>query len=170
LVERGVPFITINSGGWDTHKRHFEAMNRKLPDLDTGVSALIQDLAKRGLLDRTIVWVSGEFGRTPKVDYDPPWEGGRGHYGKAFSALIAGGGLKGGVVVGQTDTKGENVIERPITPADLIGTIYDRLGIERNAMLPTPQGALVSAHPLADAPEENANVKRSLGVLKELMP
>lgn len=170
LVERGVPFITINSGGWDTHKRHFEAMNRKLPDLDTGVSALIQDLAKRGLLDRTIIWVSGEFGRTPKVDNDPPWEGGRGHYGKAFSALIAGGGLKGGVVVGQTDAKGENVLERPITPADLIGTMYDRLGIERNAMLPTPQGTLVSAHPLADPPEEGVNVKRSLGVLKELMP
>jgi hypothetical protein len=170
LVERGVPFITINSGGWDTHKRHFESMSRKLPELDTGVSALIQDLAQKGLLDRTIIWVSGEFGRTPKVDNDPPWEGGRGHYGKAFSALIAGGGLKGGVVVGQTDDKGETVVERPVTPADLIGTIYDRLGIERNAMLQTPQGVMVAAHPLAVQPEEEVKTKPSLGVLKELMP
>ena len=92
LVERGFPYITINYKGWDTHKQHFQEMRRKLPELDKGMAALLQDLSERGLLDSTIVWWSGEFGRTPKIDWKPPWDGGRHHYGRVFSAVVAGGG------------------------------------------------------------------------------
>ena len=77
LVEKGVRFITINYGGWDTHKAHFPAMRRMLPEMDKGMGTLIRDLADHGLLDSTIVWWTGEFGRTPKVDWQPPWDGGR---------------------------------------------------------------------------------------------
>ena len=81
-------------------------MGRMLPSTDRAVAALINDLHRRGLLDSTIVWMTGEFGRTPKIDWAPPYCGGRGHWGNAFSQLIAGGGFKGGVVVGKTDDKG----------------------------------------------------------------
>ncbi len=103
LIEKGVRFITINFGGWDTHKENFQAMRRMLPQLDKGVSTLLEDLAAHGLLDSTIVWCSGEFGRTPQVQWEAPWNGGRNHFGACFSTLIAGGGFKGGAVVGQTD-------------------------------------------------------------------
>jgi len=106
LVEKGIPYITINYQGWDTHKDHFQTMRRKLPELDKGLATLLQDLYERGLLDSTIVWCCGEFGRTPKVQWEAPWNGGRGHWGQAFSALVAGGGFKGGQVVGATDAKG----------------------------------------------------------------
>ena len=79
LVEYGVPYITINYGGWDTHKQNFETMRRMLPELDQGLAALLQDLSDRHLLDTTVVWCCGEFGRTPKIDWDAPWNGGRGH-------------------------------------------------------------------------------------------
>ena len=74
LVERGVPYITINYKGWDTHKQHFQAMRRKLPELDKGMATLLQDLADRGLLESTIVWWGGEFGRTPKVQWEAALE------------------------------------------------------------------------------------------------
>ena len=106
LVEKGVPYITINYEGWDTHKQHFQAMRRLLPQLDKGMATLLQDLADRGLLDSTIVWWSTEFGRTPKVQNESPWNGGRGHYGKVFSTVVAGGGFKGGRVVGASDARG----------------------------------------------------------------
>jgi hypothetical protein len=96
LVESGVPYVTINSQGWDTHKQHFQIMRRRLPELDQGMAALLQDLSERNLLASTIVWWGGEFGRTPKVLWEPPWNGGRGHYGKCFSMVVAGGGFKGG--------------------------------------------------------------------------
>ncbi|MEI8234797.1 MAG: DUF1501 domain-containing protein [Verrucomicrobiota bacterium] len=136
LVERGVRFITINSNGWDTHKENFQAMRRKVPELDKGLAALLQDLASRGLLESTIVWVSGEFGRTPKVQWEAPWNGGRGHWGKAFSALIAGGGFRGGQVVGATDARGEEVRERPVYPWDLLGSMYQQLGIDPDSPFP----------------------------------
>ncbi|MDD5350254.1 MAG: DUF1501 domain-containing protein [Chthoniobacteraceae bacterium] len=136
LVERGVRFITINSNGWDTHKENFQVMRRKVPDLDKGLAALLQDIASRGLLESTIVWVSGEFGRTPKVQWEAPWNGGRGHWGKAFSALIAGGGFRGGQVVGSTDAKGEEVRERPVYPWDLLGSMYQQLGIDPDGAFP----------------------------------
>jgi len=140
LVERGVPYITINYAGWDTHKQHFQTMSRKLPELDKALATLLQDLSDRGLLESTIVWLGGEFGRTPKVLWEAPWNGGRNHHGKAFSHLIAGGGFKGGCVVGATDDKGETVVKDPIHPSQLIGCIYDRLGIDVHAHLPHPQG------------------------------
>ncbi|MCX5777191.1 MAG: DUF1501 domain-containing protein [Candidatus Firestonebacteria bacterium] len=166
LVEKGVPYVTINYRGWDTHKKHFEAMNQKLPELDRGLAALLQDLKSHGLLDTTIVWCGGEFGRTPKVDWDAPWYGGRSHYGKAFSYLVAGGGFKGGKVVGQTDDKGENVIERKIYPWDLITSIYELLGIDKSAKLPHPQGITAYATAFADG---ETPPKETGGLLKEIM-
>jgi hypothetical protein len=163
LVERGVPYVTINYEGWDTHKEHFQAMRRKLPELDRGMATLLQDLADRGLLDTTIVWWSGEFGRTPKIDYEPPWNGGRGHYGKVFSVVVAGGGFKGGRVVGASDAKGEEVKERPVYPVDLIASMYELLGIDLDARLPHPQGKLVRVIP---GPDEG--VPRA-GRLSEIM-
>jgi uncharacterized protein (DUF1501 family) len=122
--------------GWDTHKKHFQKMNSMLPELDKALSALIADLDARGLLESTIVLCGGEFGRTPKVQWEAPWNGGRGHYGKTFSYLVAGGGFHGGKVVGATDKTGENVAERPVAPCDLIGTVYLLLGIDPYGTLP----------------------------------
>jgi len=167
LVERGVVFVTINSGGWDTHKQHFQAMARKLPELDSALSALLQDLSERGLLESTIVWVGGEFGRTPKVQWEPPWNGGRGHYGKAFSVLVAGGGFKGGRVVGKTDERGETVVERPIYPWDLVCSMYELLGIDHaQAKLTTPQGVPVPISPFAAG---EIQPKETGGLLREIL-
>jgi hypothetical protein len=163
LVERGVPYVTINYKGWDTHKQHFQAMRQKLPELDKGLATLLADLSDRKLLDSTIVWCLGEFGRTPKVMWESPWNGGRGHYGKVFSALVAGGGFKGGQVVGSSDAKGEEVKDRPVYPCDLIGSIYEQLGIDTAAKLPHPQGLDVRVTPTAE--EKVA----SGGRLKEIM-
>lgn len=149
LVEHGVPYITINYKGWDTHKQHFETMRRKLPEMDSGLATLLQDLANRGLLDSTIIWWSGEFGRTPKVQWEPPWNGGRGHYGNCFSAVLAGGGFKGGRIVGASDDKGEEVAERPVYPQDLIGSMYELLGIDPDGPLPNPRGLDVRIMPPA---------------------
>src|SRR4051812_5727550 len=140
LVERGVPYVTINYKGWDTHKQHFPIMRRKLPELDRGLATLLQDLAERGLLESTIVWTGGEFGRTPRVQWEAPWNGGRGHWGRAFSALVAGGGFKGGQVLGRTDARGEEVMELPVHPSQLIGRIYEHMGIATDAKLPHPEG------------------------------
>ncbi len=116
--------------GWDTHKEHFKRMDQRLDELDAGVSSLILDLEKDGLLDSTIVVVGGEFGRTPLIAFGPPWNGGRGHYGAAFSYLVAGGGFEGGRVVGETDAKGEQVVSRKIYPADLWASVYTLMGID----------------------------------------
>jgi uncharacterized protein (DUF1501 family) len=163
LVERGVPYVTINYKGWDTHKDNFPVMRRKLPEMDKGMASLLQDLSERGLLDSTIVWWSGEFGRTPRIQWDPPWNGGRGHWGKVFSAVVAGGGFKGGHVVGASDAKGEEVKERPVYPIDVIGSFYHLLGIDPGANLPNPQGLTVSVMPSAAE-----DVKRG-GLLTEIM-
>jgi len=149
LVERGVPYVTINYRGWDTHKQHFQLMRRQLPELDKGMATLLQDLAERGLLDATIVWWSGEFGRTPRVQWESPWNGGRGHYGPVFSAVVAGGGFKGGRVVGASDAKGEEVRDRPVYPADLIASVYELLGIDPEANLPHPMGQPARVTPAA---------------------
>ena len=136
LVEAGVPFVNVRTTGWDTHKKHFQRMNTMLPDLDRAVSALLADLDARGLLDETIILLGGEFGRTPKVSWEAPWNGGRAHYGKTFSYLVAGGGFHGGKVLGATDKTGENVTERPVRPCDLIGTVYLLMGIDPYGTLP----------------------------------
>ena len=163
LVEKGVPYITINYKGWDTHKQHFQTMNRKLPELDKGLAALLQDLSERGLLDSTILWCCGEFGRTPKVQWEPPWNGGRNHWGKVFSALVAGGGFKGGHVIGASDAKGEEVKDRPVYPCDLIGSMYELMGIDTEAKLPHPQGTLALVTP------GEADGVKSGGRLKEIV-
>lgn len=147
LIERGVPYVTINYNGWDTHKQHFQAMNRKLPEMDKGFATLLADLAERGLLDDTIVWWGGEFGRTPQVQWEAPWGGGRNHYGKCFASVVAGGGFKGGHIVGASNKTGEEVAERPVSPTDLIGSMYELMGIDTEATLPHPQGLPVKVMP-----------------------
>jgi hypothetical protein len=163
LVQRGVPYVTINFGGWDTHKDHFPAMRSKLPELDKGLATLFADLAERGLLARTIVWCCGEFGRTPRVAWEAPWNGGRHHYGQVFSALVGGGGFKGGAVVGASDARGEAVRTRPIYPQDLLGSMYHLLGIDPSGRLPHPQGLQVRVTPDARDGEPSG------GRLREIM-
>ncbi len=163
LIEKGVRFITINYGGWDTHKENFEAMRQMLPQLDKGVSSLLEDLAASGLLESTIVWCGGEFGRTPQVQWEAPWNGGRNHYGAVFSTLIAGGGFQGGAVVGASDAYGAEVIDRPVYPWDLVGSIYQQLGIDPEGTIAHPQGMDVALLPTADDGVEVG------GRLKELM-
>ena len=162
LIENGAKFVTINHGGWDTHKDHFASMRRKLPELDDGLGTLIADLDDRGLLDSTIVWCIGEFGRTPKVATESPWNGGRHHFGAVFSSLVAGGGFKGGQVVGASDDRAETVKDRPVYPGDLIGTMYELLGIDPEASLPHPMGEFVRATPGEDEGMESG------GRLKEI--
>jgi len=164
LVERGVPYVTINYGGWDTHKENFQVMRRQLPEMDKGFATLLQDLADRGLLSSTIVWWGGEFGRTPKVQWEAPWNGGRGHWGKVFSEVLAGGGFKGGQVIGASDARGEEVKDRPVYPMDVIGSIYAQLGISPQTKLPNPEGLDTFVMP---RPDEGI---KSTGLLKEIMP
>jgi hypothetical protein len=164
LVEVGVPYITINyPGGWDTHKGHFQRMRQQCPQLDQGLAMLLQDLHDHGLLESTIVWCCGEFGRGPKVDWQPPWNGGRSHYGKVFTVLVAGGGFKGGCVVGSSDEVGAEVKERPVYPVDLLGSIYKLAGIDPNAKLPHPLGLEARVLP---APSDRV---KSAGLLTEIM-
>jgi uncharacterized protein (DUF1501 family) len=164
LVERGVPYVTINSKGWDTHKQHFQAMRQRLPQLDKGLSSLLGDLADRGLLESTIVWCCGEFGRTPRVSWEAPWNGGRGHWGQAFSAVVAGGGFKGGRVVGASDAKGEEVRDRPVSPTELIGSMYELLGLDPdNTRLPSPDGQDIRLTPAG------TDLERGRGRLTEIM-
>jgi uncharacterized protein (DUF1501 family) len=164
LVETGVPYVVINyPGGWDTHSGHFATMRRQCPQLDQGLATLLQDLKARGLLETTLVWCSGEFGRGPKVDWQPPWNGGRNHYGNVFTVLVAGGGFRGGCIVGSSDAKAEEVKDRPVYPVDLLGSIYQLAGIDTRARLPHPLG--LEAHVLPD-PSERV---KSAGLLKEIM-
>lgn len=138
LVEHGVPFVQVNwsdhveaeedagDGGWDHHYRNFQLMqDRHAPWLDQGYSALINDLHQKGLLDRTLVIAVGEFGRTPRVND----KAGRDHWEHCYSALIAGGGVRGGRVVGESDARAERPRARPMTPADLAATAYHAIGI-----------------------------------------
>ncbi|MFH1923085.1 MAG: DUF1501 domain-containing protein [Planctomycetota bacterium] len=164
LVEVGVPYVVINyPGGWDTHSNHFQRMRQQCPQLDQGLAMLLEDLHDHGLLESTLVWCCGEFGRGPKVDWQPPWNGGRNHYGKVFSVLVAGGGFKGGQVVGSSTEKGEEVKDRPVYPVDLLGSIYQLAGIDASAKLPHPLG--LEAHVLPAASEG----AKSAGLLTEIM-
>ena len=164
LVEAGVTVVMVRFRGWDTHKEHFKRMDQRLDELDAGVSSLILDLESRGLLDQTVVVVGGEFGRTPKIEFGPPWNGGRGHWGFAFTYLVAGGGFKGGQVVGETDAKGEQVVSRRIYPADLWASVFTLMGIDPLGTLPHPV--------LGDIPMLPSYGKegQSNGMLKEIMP
>ena len=164
MVEAGVPYIVINyPGGWDTHSNHFSTMRRQCPQLDQGLAMLLQDLQDHGLLETTLVWCCGEFGRGPKVDWQPPWNGGRNHYGNVFSVLVAGGGFKGGHIVGSSDKHAEEVQDRPVYPVDLLGSIYALSGIDTKARLPHPMGTEAYVLPSA------AEGVKSGGLLTEIM-
>jgi uncharacterized protein (DUF1501 family) len=160
LVEAGVPYITINYKGWDTHKQHFQIMNQKLPEFDKGFSALLTDLTERGLLESTIIWCGGEFGRTPKVMWEAPWNGGRGHFGNCFCAVVAGGGFKGGKVIGESDETGENVAKRPVHSVELIASMYELLGIDWQSEMPNSAGIKTQVLP---------GLKENESLLREIM-
>lgn len=160
LVEHGVPYITINYRGWDTHKQHFQTMNRKLPEMDKAMAMLLQDLSQRGLLGSTIVWWGGEFGRTPKVLWKPPWNGGRSHYGKCFCSVVAGGGFKGGHVIGASNENGTEPAERSVHPAEVLRSMYELLGIDPEGAMPNHLGLNVKVMPTS---------KESGGRLTEIM-
>lgn len=137
LVEAGVPFITVTMGGWDTHQDNFNRLkDTNLPTLDDGLAGLFQTLDVKGLLDTTTVFVSGEFGRTPKINV----RGGRDHYPRAMFSLFGGGGIDGGQVVGESDAKGEAPTDWKITPDDLGATLYHTLGVDFRKEYHTPTG------------------------------
>lgn len=146
LVERGVPFVTVNNRGWDTHQDLVTRLKDGytgakipvglIPSLDTALAALLADLKSRGLLDETLVVVMGEFGRTPKLNTNA----GRDHWPRVFSVLMAGGGVRGGQVLGASDPVGESPADRPVTPADLACTIYTLLGIDPELEFQTADG------------------------------
>ncbi|HEY3789375.1 MAG TPA: DUF1501 domain-containing protein [Urbifossiella sp.] len=141
LVEAGVPFITINDGGWDHHSDIFGALKTRLPHWDQSVAALIVDLEERGLLDSTLVIALGEFGRTPKISTLPGTnKPGRDHWSNAMSVLFAGGGTPGGQVIGATDAKGFAANERVLAPENFASTIYAKLGIDPGKILYNTQG------------------------------
>ena len=137
LVEAGVRFVTISLGGWDTHSRNFETLSKRLlPQLDQTLSALIEDLSERGLLDRTIVYCAGEFGRTPKINKNA----GRDHWARSMAVMLAGGGFKRGYAHGATDAQGMAPASTACTPDDISATIFDCLGIDPHQELMTPTG------------------------------
>jgi hypothetical protein len=132
LVEAGTTFCTVDMPHWDDHSNIEKGHGTKLQAVDHAVSALIDDLDVRGILDKTLVIVMGEFGRTPKINNGQPGIAipGRDHWGNAISVMMAGGGLKGGVVVGATNSKAEFPIERALKPADILATVYHVMGID----------------------------------------
>jgi len=136
LVEAGVPFITLYEGGWDHHRDLFNSCKKRLPDVDTALSALVTDLQERGLLDSTLVVMLGEFGRTPKINPSA----GRDHWSNAMSVFMAGGGIPGGAVIGATDRYGYSAVDRVLSPENFVSTIYRKLGIDPDKVLYTPQG------------------------------
>jgi uncharacterized protein (DUF1501 family) len=129
LIEAGVTFVTINSGGWDTHVNNFEILkNQRMPEFDQAYSGLMEDLHARDMLRNTLVLVWGEFGRTPRINN----RGGRDHWPGAMSVVLAGGGLRMGQTIGSTDARAEYPRERPLTPEDVLSTMYGVLGIDQN--------------------------------------
>ena len=132
LVEAGVSFVTVDMPHWDDHSGIEKGHGYKLPVLDAAVGALMQDLADRRMLNDVLVIVMGEFGRTPRLNQGQPGIAipGRDHWGDAFSVMLAGGGLRTGQVVGATNDKGEYPAERPLTPPDLLATVYHVLDID----------------------------------------
>jgi hypothetical protein len=141
LVESGVPFVTLYDGGWDHHWDLFGALETRLPTWDQTVATLISDLDQRGLLETTMVIALGEFGRTPKISTLPgQTKPGRDHWANAMSILFAGGGSRGGQVIGATDRQGYAPIERVLSPENYISTVYRKLGIDPNKIYYTPAG------------------------------
>jgi arylsulfatase A-like enzyme len=137
LVEAGCRFVTIEHGHWDTHRKNTWSLKELLvPDLDRAVPALLNDLGDRGLLEKTLVVVATEFGRTPRINQ----LAGRDHWPAAFSVCLAGAGIKTGQVIGATDHHAARVTDRPVTPQDLAATILSRLGIDPHTTLHTSLG------------------------------
>ncbi len=126
LVERGVPFVEVNLGGWDTHQNNFDAVKTLCGTLDKGWGTLMSDLKDRGLLDSTMMIWMGEFGRSPRIN----GQKGRDHFPAAWSAVLAGGGIKGGQAIGKTSKDGNTVAERPVSTIDLLATVCKGLGID----------------------------------------
>lgn len=139
LVEIGVKFVQVTSGGWDTHVDNFNRMQRKLAVVDPAFATLVKDLDEKGLLESTLVVWMGEFGRTPRINDRE----GRDHYPRAFSVALAGGGIQGGRVVGATDRDGAAVLKDQTSVADLLATIYDRFGIDLNKRYYHPKAGVV---------------------------
>ncbi|WP_164102376.1 DUF1501 domain-containing protein [Candidatus Laterigemmans baculatus] len=130
LVESGVRFVTVQLGGWDTHQDNFTRLKTQLlPTLDAGLAGLFTGLEQRGLLSSTAVMVSGEFGRTPKINQRSA-EGGRDHYPRCMCMLMAGGGVRGGQVVGASDATASGPAHEAITPDDVAASLYHNLGID----------------------------------------
>jgi uncharacterized protein (DUF1501 family) len=139
-------FVTVNYRGWDTHtdlttrlKDGYSGAKTPvglIPSLDLAFSALIDDLRDRSMLDETLIVVMGEFGRTPKLNTNA----GRDHWPRVFSVVMAGGGVQGGQVVGTSDSTGESPADRPVTPSDLVHTIYTLVGVDPESSLRTPDG------------------------------
>jgi hypothetical protein len=137
LVEAGVRFVTISTGGWDTHGQNFQALRtRLLPPLDQTLSALVEDLDQRGLLDSTIVYCAGEFGRTPRVNRN----NGRDHWSRSMAVVLAGGGFRRGYAHGTTDREGMAPATLPCTPDDIAASIFRNLGVDPHRELVTPTG------------------------------
>ena len=134
LVESGVRFVTtVNGPGitWDTHKDNFEQLKHRLvPPMQQAFVALLDDLTDRGLLDSTLVIWMGDFGRTPQINRDA----GRDHWPQCYSMVLAGGGIRGGQVIGQSDKIGAYPVARPVTPADVHATVYAALGYDSRAV------------------------------------
>ncbi len=144
LIEAGVQFVTVTDGGWDTHTNNFRSLkDRLMPRIDRGLSALLDDLDVRGLLPETLVVWFGDFGRTPKVNPTA----GRDHWSTAGVALMAGGGLKVGQVIGQTNALAEVVTDNPVSPQDLAATIYTVLGVNLHTWYKTQDGRPIELCP-----------------------
>ena len=125
LVEAGVPFVEVDFGGWDLHDDCFTRLETKLPQLDQGMAALVSDMEERGLLDQTVILWMGEFGRTPRINEDA----GRDHYARAWSAVVGGGGLRGGLAIGETSADGTTVESKPHSAEDLMATVCQAMGL-----------------------------------------
>jgi hypothetical protein len=137
LVEQGVSYVEVSLGGWDTHANNFETLSQRLlPELDQGMSALVADLARRGLLQSTLIVWMGEFGRTPRINQNA----GRDHWPRSWSVVVGGGGMRGGQVVGATDRDGIDIADRPVGVMDLIATMTKTMGINIDTQYTTPRG------------------------------
>ncbi len=153
LVERGVAFVEVSLGGWDTHNNNFTSVERLSGTLDQGFSALMTDLRERGLLDDTLIVCHGEFGRTPKINGNA----GRDHWPATWSAVLAGGGIKGGQAVGKTTADGMAVDGEPTRTPDLIATIVKAVGID-----PTKQNMSNVSRPIRIADPSAKLIKELL--------
>lgn len=152
MVEAGCRFVSIENGHWDTHRKNTWSLREVLcPSFDQAVPALLNDLSDRGMLDNTLVVVTTEFGRTPRINA----LAGRDHWPNAFSICMAGAGIKPAQVVGSTDKQGSSVVDRPISPEDMTATILHLLGIDHQTVLHTPLGRPV---PLVDGGRPVAEV------------